>query len=228
MKQVVRVTCSSTDLIDPKKLTPFQGELKWLEDKQYEKLKTSLLNHGFVFPVFGWKHARKNYVIDAHQRLLALTKMQSEGIALEGNKVPIVWVEADNEVDARKLILLAVSQYGRYDYDSMYKFMSESGISFADVKSEMDFPTFNMGTFEAGWFDDSRVDVAGEKLSERFGAPPFSVLDARQGYWQERKRQWLELGIRSEIGRGGPPGGSPRPAADYSDGARGDGHGRRI
>jgi len=33
--------------------------------------------------------------------------------------------------------------------------------------------------------------------------PPFSVLDARQGYWQERKRFWLAKGIKSEIGRGG-------------------------
>ena len=42
-----------------------------------------------------------------------------------------------------------------------------------------------------------------QTLTERFGAPPFSVLDARQGYWQDRKRAWLALGIQSEIGRGG-------------------------
>ncbi len=39
-------------------------------------------------------------------------------------------------------------------------------------------------------------------LRERFLLPPFSVLDARQGYWQDRKRAWLELGIESELGRG--------------------------
>ena len=39
-------------------------------------------------------------------------------------------------------------------------------------------------------------------LADRFLVPPFSVLDARQGYWQERKRQWLALGIQSELGRG--------------------------
>lgn len=44
--------------------------------------------------------------------------------------------------------------------------------------------------------------AARASLAERFGVPPFSVLDARQGYWQERKRAWLGLGIRSEIGRG--------------------------
>ena len=39
------------------------------------------------------------------------------------------------------------------------------------------------------------------KLSDRFGVPPFSVLDTRQGYWQDRKRQWLAMGIKSELGR---------------------------
>lgn len=38
-------------------------------------------------------------------------------------------------------------------------------------------------------------------LSERFVIPPFSVLDARQGYWQDRKRAWIALGIQSELGR---------------------------
>lgn len=41
-------------------------------------------------------------------------------------------------------------------------------------------------------------------LSERFVVPPFSVLDARQGYWQDRKRKWIAIGIKSEIGRGAP------------------------
>ncbi len=39
-------------------------------------------------------------------------------------------------------------------------------------------------------------------LAERFIVPPFTVLDARQGYWQDRKRAWVELGIAGEQGRG--------------------------
>lgn len=38
-------------------------------------------------------------------------------------------------------------------------------------------------------------------LAERFVFPPFSVLDARSGDWQDRKRRWLDLGIKSEVGR---------------------------
>jgi hypothetical protein len=40
-------------------------------------------------------------------------------------------------------------------------------------------------------------------LAARFGIPPFSVLNAREGWWQERKRAWLALGIQSEVGREG-------------------------
>lgn len=38
-------------------------------------------------------------------------------------------------------------------------------------------------------------------LSEDFLMPPFSILNAQSGRWQERKRQWLSLGIKSELGR---------------------------
>jgi DNA modification methylase len=39
-------------------------------------------------------------------------------------------------------------------------------------------------------------------LHDRFVIPPFTVLNAREGVWQERKRAWLALGIESEVGRG--------------------------
>jgi hypothetical protein len=39
-------------------------------------------------------------------------------------------------------------------------------------------------------------------MAERFMIPPFSVLNARGGWWQERKAAWSALGIQSELGRG--------------------------
>lgn len=95
-------------------------------------------------------------------------------------------------------------------------------------------------------------------LSSRFLLPPFTVLNTREGFWQERKRQWISLGIKSELGRGyteegtaygtslgksgelnkkyrdASPGGSPRPAMNNKGRpygapiARGDGHGRTL
>lgn len=58
----------------------------------------------------------------------------------------------------------------------------------------------------AGFSDDVLAggmsdDGAAATLEERFLVPPFSVLDGRKGYWLDRKREWLGLGIQSEIGR---------------------------
>jgi hypothetical protein len=38
-------------------------------------------------------------------------------------------------------------------------------------------------------------------LAQRFGFPPFTILDGRGGDWLDRKRAWLSIGITSEVGR---------------------------
>ena len=48
--------------------------------------------------------------------------------------------------------------------------------------------------------DDKKGDT--KTLADRFMIPPFTVLNAREGWWQNRKRAWLALGIQSEKGRG--------------------------
>lgn len=51
------------------------------------------------------------------------------------------------------------------------------------------------------------VDLFGNEIIEdvllrdKFIEPPFSVLDTKQGNWQRRKREWMRIGMKSEIGR---------------------------
>lgn len=52
-------------------------------------------------------------------------------------------------------------------------------------------------------FGDPIQQAKGGPLARRFEFPPFSILSAISGEWQERKAAWLSLGIKSEIGRGG-------------------------
>lgn len=84
-------------------------------------------------------------------------------------------------------------------------------------------------------FNPSGVDLFGDAiadkanpLAEKFIMPPFSVLSARSGEWRARKKAWLSLGIKSELGRGCAPSGSLMPAADYSNGQRGTGTGASL
>ena len=51
------------------------------------------------------------------------------------------------------------------------------------------------------------VDLFGNEVSQKtdlklvFGENPFTILDAKSGSWQNRKRKWMSLGIQSEVGR---------------------------
>jgi 1-aminocyclopropane-1-carboxylate deaminase/D-cysteine desulfhydrase-like pyridoxal-dependent ACC family enzyme/DNA modification methylase len=50
-------------------------------------------------------------------------------------------------------------------------------------------------------FGNPYLQSTNPNMFDRFIIPPFTVLDSRQGYWQDRKRRWINIGIRSEIGR---------------------------
>lgn len=83
-----------------------------------------------------------------------------------------------------------------------------------------------------GLFEELSEGKQSGKLGNKFLVPPFTVLNAREGWWQDRKRAWLELGIKSELGRGNDaaPGGSKQPAIDPVTGkiCRADSKGRPI
>jgi hypothetical protein len=76
------------------------------------------------------------------------------------------------------------------------------------MKSELATKLYGVDLFS----EPIREKVSG-LVASRFGFPPFSVLDARSGDWQRRKRAWISIGIRGEIGRGfvRPHGKDTRP-----------------
>jgi len=51
------------------------------------------------------------------------------------------------------------------------------------------------------------LDLFGEEiitnplLRDRFIEPPFSILDTKSGNWQRRKKEWMRIGMKSEVGR---------------------------
>ncbi len=63
-------------------------------------------------------------------------------------------------------------------------------------KMQNDFALFGRDLF-----GDVIKPKASGIVSEMFTFPPFSILDARSGDWQNRKRAWISLGIKGENGR---------------------------
>lgn len=67
----------------------------------------------------------------------------------------------------------------------------------AEASGDTNDPTDEMALFDAV----ADPAVVSRSLIDVYKVPPFTILDTRQGYWQNRKRSWLRLEIKSEIGR---------------------------
>lgn len=148
----------------------------------------------------GWRNpivvsARSGFVIAGHGRL-------SAALLLGVEEVPVDVQEFDSEAD-EWAHLVADNRLAELAE------MNEEGLAdiLRDLDGLEDFET-DLAGFDAAALekllgeDDSGEDAPpGPGLVEEFGAAPFSVLDARSGRWQERKRAWLAAGIASEEGR---------------------------
>jgi hypothetical protein len=92
-------------------------------------------------------------------------------------------------------------------------------------------PAKKFSPFGGDLFGETIQQIKKSPVAQKFLVSPFSVLNAREGDWQERKRAWIDMGIKSEVGLGASPGGSAMPATDYSksgSGCRGTGSGKAI
>lgn len=215
---------------------------------------------------FGWTNpilADKGGIVAGHGRQLAAQLIYSEGgtIRLPGGQelpagtVPVVDCTGWTEAQRRAYILAdnASALSSTWDDDLLkleLEYLEAEGF-------DLDLTGFDEAALAAALADPAgpaEPDPLKVKLSDRFGVPPFTVLRAADGWWQDRKRAWLALGIKSELGRGegvegsASPGGSPRPldrmknkranatpggsampATNYSKSkARGDGRGKAI
>jgi hypothetical protein len=148
----IQIQCTGSDFLDMNDLEPLQGELKTLPEASYQKLKKSILELGFSFPVFVWKNDNKNYIIDAHQRFIALKKLKDEGCEIP--KLPVVYITAKNKKEAAKKILAASSQYGEISPDSLNVFLKDFDLHFNEIFESFKFPEIDMDSFKLTFGDE--------------------------------------------------------------------------
>ena len=161
------------------------------------------------------------HIVDGHARVgLAISRKEPT--------VPVVYVDL---TDAEEKLVLAtldpISAMATADKAILDQLLADVSTGDAALQELI------AKTAEAASIDTAEP-MTREKsvgnIADRFLIAPFTVLNAREGWWQERKRAWLSLGIKSELGRDqASPGGSPRPATDYGvSHARGDGSGHSL
>ena len=206
----IRISCRTQDSLPFSQIEEFQGNLKKRSKKEISKIITSILRYGFSFPFFVWRDGGRNRCLDGHGRLLALGEMSRRHYFLDeagklsddgGEPVaipdlPVVYIDAADEAEAKQKVLRLNSCYGVFDAEGFAEFADGLDIDW----DELMLPSGEL-------FELPPEFLAGDtgeehkSLAERFIVPPLSVFRASAGYWQERKKSWLALGIQSEKGR---------------------------
>ncbi len=162
------------------------------EDK-YEDLKESIINHPEfliynhlkVYPLEGGHYI----VLGGNQRLRACKELGYDAIPAT------IYPEETPMEDLRASVILDNARFGHWNWDLLANDWEKEDLHDWGV----DMPFFGDVT-PAGEInppDPAKAAEQAEKeaeanasLAERFLIPPFSVLDARKGYWQKRKKAW--------------------------------------
>ena len=148
------------------------------------KLKWLIKEFGFKVPMVIDKD---NVIVAGHTRYKA-------SMELGLKEVPCIVADdlTEEQIKAFRLADNKVSEKSQWNFD----LLNEELDDILDIDME-DFG-FNFDQVIENPYSDSPNE---KNLQERFIAPPFSIIDTRQKYWQDRKRLWKEFGIKSDEGR---------------------------
>lgn len=193
----LRVTCDTQLRIPYTDLHELQGDLKEMTKERYAKFRALVLDKGIWFACHVWRDTSdqqavvagtaKMWIIDGHGRKKLFQTMADEGYDIP--PIPCVEIQAASIKEAKEAVLAASSNFQRATGQGLYEFMETAGLTMDQVAG-FDLPDIDLPKFKREFYDDA---VEHSSLAERFVVPPFSILDARQGYWIERKRQWLQV-----------------------------------
>lgn len=153
MIKEIKISCIGAATLELEQIEPFQGSLKELSKENYDKLRKQIIELGFSEPCSVWKTPEGRYkAINCHQRLRVLTEMKrSEGFKIP--RLPVSFIEAESEFEAKKKVLALTSQFGEITNESLFEFASIANIDLDTLKN-FRFPELDMKKFEQSFFED--------------------------------------------------------------------------
>ena len=127
----IRIECESAALVDYRELTELQGNFKKRTAKDVELMSRSILKYGFSFPFFVWRSAGAMYCLDGHGRLTALRALEAEGYEIP--EVPVAWIEAVDEQEAKQKLLRMNSNYDEITMEGVLEFTADMDVEWDEI-----------------------------------------------------------------------------------------------
>lgn len=128
---MIKINCEAKDFLNLDEITPFQGGLKIRDVSDHEKVIRSIRKHGFCAPFYIWRKGKKNYCLDGHNRIESLKRLVASGEKIP--PLPVVYINAKNEAEAKEILLKINSTYGKMTADSVREFLGDIEINIEDI-----------------------------------------------------------------------------------------------
>lgn len=176
-------------------LVPYALNSRTHSDEQVAQLAASIREFGFTNPIL---IDEANNLIAGHGRVLAARKAQMENI-------PAVIVTGLDDRRRRALVIAdnKLALNAGWDEEALRVELEDLSGDFGELMGfSQDELVALLGGEDLEELSEGDSSEKKDTLADKFGIPPFSVLNAREGWWQNRKRAWLAIGIKSELGRG--------------------------
>lgn len=178
------------------RLIPYARNARTHSPEQISQIAGSIAEFGFTAPILA---GSDGVIVAGHGRLAAARRLGMD-------TVPVIVLDhltpsqrraliiADNRLALNagwdeELLRVELSDLDRDGFD-----LDVLGFDDDELRRLLDESTAGGGS--------GAPEAGSVTLADRFLIPPFSVLSPHEGWWMERKRAWIGLGIRSELGRG--------------------------
>lgn len=172
----------------PKDLTPYEHNARKHSEHDLNVIEKSIRENGFNDPIGIW--GENNYIVEGHGRQLA-------ALSIGLDVVPCIRLDHLTDAQRREYALVhnKSAELSEWDFATLEAELAEL---------EMDFDMSEFGFEDINTIGENEPEEEHKgSLARKYLVPPFSVIYANKPDWLQRKHAWVDIGLHSEIGRGG-------------------------
>lgn len=183
----VEIKCDTENAVSLNDLQYFEKDIKIRNGYDIKRMKQSIEKSGFICPLFIWKKDGKGFVLDGKTRVMALLQMAEEGWKV--SDIPVVYIEAKTESEAKEKVLQVNSRYGKITEASFDFFVKDANLQKSDFN--IHFDTIHFENIDP--YYEKRKEVK-EDITRviREGTPPSEMVAPKSNAIQQSLEKHYE------------------------------------
>lgn len=164
-------------------IKPNPNNPRVIKDDKFKKLVKSISEFPKMMSLRPIVVDENNVILGGNMRYKALQELGKK-------EIPKEWIKKASDLsdeEIKRFIIADNVGFGEWDWEDLANEWDVEDLA----EWGLDIPNFEIDGEDED--EEDKTAEAHSKLTDRFIVPPFSILNAREGKWQERKKYWKDL-----------------------------------